>query len=164
MQASHLQLPMTSDKFVNMEAIATVAKSEVISLTFQADFDTDTGIKTVNLSGDTNATGTNVVNASNTDGDFTITGSAGVDQITGGGGADVVVTGAGDDVVTGGAGNDNITVGDGDNDIIFGAKGTANGDTIASFTSTEDQLNLAATMTIKRGADNQNACQYRGWW
>ena len=71
-----------TDKFVNMEAIATVPKSAVISLTLHSTFETDTGIKTINLSGDTNTSGANVVDVSNTDGQFTVTGSAGVDSFT----------------------------------------------------------------------------------
>ena len=71
----------------------------------------DTGIKTINLSGDTNATGTNVVNVGATDGNFTVTGSVGVDQITGGGGADSLYGAAGNDELNGGAGNDVYHIG-----------------------------------------------------
>jgi hypothetical protein len=72
--------------YTNFEKlIASGATDEVISFSAKADFFSDTGIFTIDLSADTSATGTNVVNLdaiATADTDFTITGSNGLDEIT----------------------------------------------------------------------------------
>ena len=70
-----------------------------------------------------------------------ITGSAGADTITSTGGAKNITGGAGDDTITlSVAGNAEV--------VIFSAAATNGVDTIATFTTTEDDLNFAATATI----------------
>lgn len=109
-----------------VEKITTVTTSGVgntspISLSLDVTAQTQ-GITTVDLSGDTNATGVNVVDASEytaTSG-ITITGSAGIDNLTGGAGNDTFVyklttdlfgTQQVIDSIVGGAGTDTISVG-----------------------------------------------------
>ena len=88
--------------YTNFEKfIASAATTDVISLSLKADADSDmTGVRTIDFSADTNATGSNVIDASLVDGAYTITGSAGVDTITSSIGADLITGGGGIDVFT----------------------------------------------------------------
>jgi hypothetical protein len=78
------------------------ASASVFSLSLKADADSDMAdLRTIDLSGDTNTTGTNVVDLSAVDGAYTVTGSSGVDQITGSAGVDLIdVSATSTDVVT----------------------------------------------------------------
>jgi hypothetical protein len=70
--------------YTNFERIiASGATDAVISFSAKADVDTDMpDLRTIDLSADTSATGTNVIDLILVDGAYTVTGSAGVDQIT----------------------------------------------------------------------------------
>jgi Ca2+-binding RTX toxin-like protein len=104
-------------------AVATAATTGVISITLGASAFT-AGIRTVTLTGDTDATGNNVIDASAAVAgqELALTGSAGVDAITGGAGADTINGGAGADVIIGGAAADSINGGVGA-DAITGGTG-----------------------------------------
>ena len=75
----------------------------------------------------------------------------GADIVSAGGGNDVINVGEDADTVTGGAGNDTIDLGTADlsNDTVIFSSGSANGsDTITSFETGVDSLNVAATGTL----------------
>jgi Ca2+-binding RTX toxin-like protein len=118
-----------------VEKITAEASNQAISLTLNNNA-FEYGVTTVDLSGDTTATGANIItvaaetNASN---DFTITGSAGVDTITGGAGDDTIDAGAGNDVINTSSGADTITLGTGEDAIaLVKAQGTGM-DTVNGF-------------------------------
>ncbi|NBU42441.1 MAG: hypothetical protein EBS51_16905 [Planctomycetia bacterium] len=100
------------------------------------------GVRNVDLSGDTSATGTNVIRVpgSATQGS-SITGSAGVDQITGG---------AGNDVITGGAGADVITLGTGLDTLVFNS--LTGSDTVADYSVADDSITLSKAVFTGLGA------------
>ena len=133
-------------KVSNVEQLtANGAQSTAISLTLHADFVTDTSIAVIDLSADTNASGTNVIDTSNltTTTAITITGSAGVDTITvDADSADVIKGGAGVDVIdlTGGTAADAI-------DFTGAHSGTGNYDTVANFIVGSDLIKLDASAT-----------------
>jgi Ca2+-binding RTX toxin-like protein len=114
---------------LNIESITAVASDNAISISLKADADTDAAaLRTIDLSGDTSSTGTNVIDASLVDGAYTIIGGAGVDQIT---------TSLGVDEITGGGGTDAITAG--------GVNGTGVATAAASTsTATLDKIFLGA--------------------
>ena len=99
--------------------------SAVISISLDVSAQT-AGITTVDLSLDDDATGSNVINASEyTTVGATLTGSDGVDTITGGAGNDTISGGGGANVISGGAGNDTITAG-ADAETLNGGDGDDN--------------------------------------
>ncbi len=104
----------------SVQTLAVVAaNANAISITLHESAIT-AGIRTVDLSGDSSATGTNTVNLSNVASTgMTVTGSGGVDQITGGGAADSLSGGAGDDVITGAAGADTVSGGANDDTFVY---------------------------------------------
>jgi Ca2+-binding RTX toxin-like protein len=114
---------------VNIESITAVASDNAISISLKADAGTDAvALRTIDLSGDTSTTGTNVVDLSLSTGAYTVIGSAGVDQIT---------TSLGVDEITGGGGTDAITAG--------GVLGTGVATAAASTsTATLDKIFLGA--------------------
>jgi len=88
------------------------------------------GLRNITYAGDTDATGTNVIDASSnttTTIGLVLTGTLGLDVITGGSGNDSLVGGAAADNLTGGAGNDTI---------VGGASATA-ADTLAGGTGSD---------------------------
>ncbi len=106
---------------------------------------------------DTNATGSNTINASSQTSAaiaLSLTGSAGVDSITGGSGNDTLTGGGGADQLNGGAGADQFSVGAGD------SPQTGN-DTITGF-ATQDRIDFggpagsAANYAEGSGFANQN--------
>ncbi|WP_434658168.1 DUF4214 domain-containing protein [Sulfurimonas sp. NW9] len=133
--ADNVTVDAGTDTLINLAAAdtLTVDASAIANLT-SANGNT---LDMTGLAGYTN-NGTVVLN--NTGGaSATIKGGVGVEQIT---------AGANGDTITGGAGDDTITLGAGADTVVFGATATANGsDTISSFTSGTDKLNVAAFET-----------------
>jgi Ca2+-binding RTX toxin-like protein len=99
-------------------------------------------VRNVDLSGDSDAAATNVINvAGSATQSLTLTGSGGVDQITGG---------AGNDVITGGAGSDTITLGTGLDTLAFNSlTGT---DTVADYSVADDSITLSKAIFTALGA------------
>src|SRR5262249_32280823 len=96
----------------------------------------EAGIRTVDLSADTNATGTNIINVAAETGaanGYTLIGSSGIDAITGGSGADTITGGGGQDTLHGGGGNDTF---------VLDGNTTASYDVIDDFASANDTLSL----------------------
>jgi Ca2+-binding RTX toxin-like protein len=134
------------------------ASATAFSITTDDDFYSDTGITTIDLSADTNTTGTNVINISNDDAvaqAFTLTGGAGVEQITGDGGVDTITPGGGADIIKGNGGLDVIALAtDGAIDTVHligtsdgGAAGAdSTGDVITGFESTSDKITLSGAL------------------
>src|SRR5919202_3526910 len=71
-----------------------------------------------------------------------LAGGGGDDTILGGAGSDTLFGDAGDDWLAGGAGNDSISGGGDQDDIVFHEFGVANADTVDSFTSDWDRIQL----------------------
>ncbi|NCV71534.1 MAG: hypothetical protein EBW55_12725, partial [Betaproteobacteria bacterium] len=91
------------------------ANSNAISLVLSATAFA-AGIRTVDLTSDTNVAGINVINAStqaDTTKGLSLLGSAGADSITGGSGDDSIVAGDGNNTITGGRGVDTLVGGAG---------------------------------------------------
>jgi len=154
----------STDSFARALRVETLAAgsatASAISITLGANaFAAGAGINTVTLAADTNATGSNLIDASlalvaDT---LTLTGSAGIDDITGGGGADTITGGAGADNMTGGAGADTFVTGQAgasvnaaavsQSSLIFGDGDTFNFsfgvDIITDFISGTDKLDVA---------------------
>ncbi|AWB06612.1 hypothetical protein A6A40_16175 (plasmid) [Azospirillum humicireducens] len=116
-----------------VERIDAIATSGALSITLNANAYT-AGIRTVDLSGDTNATGTNTISVSELAGGMTLIGSAGNDSITGTAYADTIRGGAGNDVFlymtyaslfSNNALIDSIDGGDGTDSLRIGSVGTA---------------------------------------
>jgi Ca2+-binding RTX toxin-like protein len=87
------------------------ATDQVISLTLAATAASVSGIKTVDLSLDTDNSANNVINVDAITGagnGFTLKGGAGTDTITGTDFADIITGGAGNDIINGGSGIDRI--------------------------------------------------------
>ena len=81
----------------------------------------------------------------------TFTTDAGADVISAGGGNDTITLGANADTVIGGGGNDTIDLGAEDlstDTVIFSAAGANGSDTITSFETGLDSLNVAAVGTL----------------
>ncbi|NDA53152.1 MAG: hypothetical protein EBX66_12005, partial [Betaproteobacteria bacterium] len=143
------------------------ANSNAISLVLSATAFA-AGIRTVDLTSDTNVAGINVINAStqaDTTNGLSLLGSAGADSITGGSGDDSIVAGdgndtitggAGNDTITGGAGNDNLTGGAGADRFVFASTAALNGtDTLADFVAGGvDVLDFSAFGIDGNGAFN----------
>ncbi|NBS40979.1 MAG: calcium-binding protein, partial [Betaproteobacteria bacterium] len=89
------------------------ANSNAISLVLDVTAFTTAGIRTVDLSGDTDTTGSNVIDASrqiNTTIALSLLGSAGPDSITGGAGNDTLVGSTEDRLLDGGNGTDVLQI------------------------------------------------------
>jgi hypothetical protein len=116
--------------YTNFERIiASGATDAVISFSAKADVDTDMpDLRTIDLSADTSATGTNVIDLILVDGAYTVTGSAGVDQITSSLGADRINGGAGNDVIT----------------VTAAGTGVATAGSTSTTAATMDKLTVAA--------------------
>ena len=104
-----------------LESLTVVANTAAYSLTLNASA-AIAGIWAVDLSGDTNTTGDNVINVSAFSTDTTLTGSAGADTITGGDGNDTFIyaslTEFAADSIVGGAGTlDTLTFSSGTTSI-----------------------------------------------
>ncbi len=130
----------TSNTFARasgVEALAAgSAATNAIGITLHSSAFT-AGIRSVSLAADTNATGSNTLDASSQTSAgiaLSLTGSAGVDSITGGSGNDTLSGGGGGDALNGGAGADQFSVGAGD------SPQTGN-DTITGFT-TQDRIDF----------------------
>ncbi|WP_449228167.1 DUF4347 domain-containing protein [Azospirillum argentinense] len=113
-----------SDSFATrisgVESITATLTSNAISITVGDDF-YNAGFRTINLSGDTNSQGQNLIDASAvTAGGLTLTGSDGADSILGGSGNDTISGSGGNDTIRGGAGNDSINGGSGSDSIDGG--------------------------------------------
>ena len=104
----------SDDSFTGMGAVESItakASDQVISITLHDDA-SDAGIAAVDLSGDTDTTGDNVIDISaESSVGMILTGSAGIDTITGGSGNDAMTGGAGADIMFGGVGNEPCPVG-----------------------------------------------------
>jgi len=116
-----------TNKVTGVESLsANGAQAGVISITTHSTFVTDTGITTIDLSGDTDATGDNVINIANQ-------------------GTTTAMT------LTGGAGKETFTLDAGSVDTVVISNGTTTtvgttADTIAGFVTTADKIdfNIAA--------------------
>ncbi|NCW34287.1 MAG: calcium-binding protein, partial [Betaproteobacteria bacterium] len=120
------------------------ANSNAISLVLSATAFA-AGIRTVDLTSDTNVAGINVINAStqaDTTKGLSLLGSAGADSITGGTGADTITGGAGADSIVGGTGADSIFGGSGA-DTIVGEQA----DALIDGGSETDLLQVGASFT-----------------
>jgi len=83
-----------------LEQITAIPSANIITITAKADWGTDApNLKTIDLSGDTDATSNNVVDVSLATNTYTITGSAGVDTISGSIGVDNISGGLGTDAI-----------------------------------------------------------------
>ncbi|NCW52148.1 MAG: hypothetical protein EBV89_13055, partial [Betaproteobacteria bacterium] len=97
------------------------ANSNAISLVLSATAFA-AGIRTVDLTSDTNVAGINVINAStqaDTTKGLSLLGSAGADSITGGSGDDSIVAGDGNNTITGGGGVDTLVGGAGADTFVY---------------------------------------------
>ena len=73
-----------------------------------------------------------------------LAGGSGNDSVAGGTGNDTVYGDGGNDWIEGGAGNDNLSGGGGQDDIVFREFGAANADTVGSFDTNWDRIQLDA--------------------
>jgi Ca2+-binding RTX toxin-like protein len=114
--------------------------------TSQDGFDTLlAGFETVVVEGQVNAELIGGIGAE------TFTTDGGADKVTAGGGDDVIRVGADADTVTGGAGNDAIDLGAADlaaDVVIFSAAASNGADTITSFETGVDALNVASVASL----------------
>ncbi len=127
----------TSNTFARASGVEAIASGASDHLPRQQLVIVTAGIRSVTLAADTNATGSNTINASSQTSAaiaLSLTGSAGVDSITGGSGNDTLSGGGGGDALNGGAGADQFSVGAGD------SPQTGN-DTITGFT-TQDRIDF----------------------
>ena len=136
-------------RITNVERITASATTGAISITATnaAGTFTSTSFNTIDLSGDTNNGGTNVVSITGVTGISTITGSAGVDQITLGAGA-IATT------VTGGAGADTLSISNTTQTTVADSDGiaiTVQGSTVSLITTTTALT--ATTITGGSGID-----------
>ena len=131
--------------FTNFEKVtARGAESTAIELNFHVTFRSDTGITTVTLAADTDATATNVINFDVvTGGAMSITGSAGVDTITGTAAADTIDGGDGNDSIVFAA---TLKSGDSAGDAADLAASLTAGDTITAFVTADDSFVLDETV------------------
>ena len=137
------------DILTRMTGIETIkaggASNKVMSITLEANAQAVSGITTVDLSLDTDATSTNVI-----DGDLitgaglTIIGSAGIDTITGTDFADTITGNGGVDVIITGSGNDTLNY-----TIAETGAAVANVDSITDF---EVGTNVLDFTNITNGA------------
>ena len=112
---------LITSRFSGVESIrAYAASDQIISVTL-ADSSYEAGLRTVDLSADTDATSNNVINVGAETGanGYALTGSAGIDSFTGGAGTDTVSGGGGADTIDGGALVDRLTGGAGNDQFRF---------------------------------------------
>src|SRR5919206_3586092 len=86
-----------------------------------------------------------------------IAGDSGDDTLLGGAGNDTIFGDGGNDWVAGGAGNDNVSGSGGQDDIVFHEFGTANADTVGSFASDWDRIQLDIAAFSNIGANGRFA-------
>ena len=144
-------------RITNVEKITAGATTGIISITATAVAGTftSTAFNEINLSGDTNTTGTNVVSITGVTGITSITGSAGIDQIALG--ADAVAT-----IVTGGLGVDTYNLGNAlGATVVIASVDTgatyATADKITGFTTGDDILKLGVAGTVANFATANGA-------
>src|SRR3989440_13058071 len=77
-------------------------------------------------------------------GDDFLAGGSGDDSIVGGTGNDTIYGDGGNDWIEGGAGNDSVSGSGGQDSIVFREFGVANADTVGSFASDWDKIQLDA--------------------
>ena len=119
------------------QIIAGGANTSSISVVLNNDA-YEAGLRVVDLSADTNATGSNLISVSaesTAANGFVLIGSSGVDSITGGAGNDMIAGGAGNDMITGGYGADSLTGGLGADRFVFTSLGAK--DIISDFNVSE---------------------------
>ncbi|MCL7466749.1 nidogen-like domain-containing protein, partial [Phaeovulum sp. NW3] len=140
-QATAYTIAVT-DSFARANEVETLAaggdNTGNISITLHADAFSTADIRTVTLAADTNAAGTNTINASsqiNGAVDLTLTGSTGADSITGGSGDDNVSGGSDNDTITGGDGADVLTGGLGNDVFVYAATAQVSTDNIVEATN-----------------------------
>jgi hypothetical protein len=141
----------------NVEQITAGATTGIISITATAVAGTFTGtvFDTIDLSGDTNATGANVVSITGVTGITTIKGGAGVETVTLGAAAvaATVTAGGGADVLSlGNALGATVVIGTADTGATY-----ATADNITGFTTNVDTLSLGTAGTAANFATANGA-------
>ncbi len=126
------------------------ATSEDISVTLNETDLTNSGLQVIDLSADTDASGSNSVDLSNATNPLSLLGSAGNDTLKGGGASDTLTGGAGDDSLHPGAGADRLSGGSGA-DIFSGSASHLDNDTIADFEHTDTIVVSGAGPTVDQG-------------
>src|SRR5213080_2917011 len=86
-----------------------------------------------------------------------LAGNNGDDSIVGGAGNDTIYGDGGNDWVEGGAGNDLVSGSGGQDNLVFREFGAANADTIASFDTNWDKIQLDAAAFADIGATGRFA-------
>jgi trimeric autotransporter adhesin len=117
-------------------AVDLSATDQIVTYNGSANAASQTEFESVDLSGVTGSFGADITAVS--------TGST----ITGTANADVIAGGAGDDTITGGNGNDTMTGGAGADDFVFSVLASNGVDTISSFVTTSDDLNVVGIATL----------------
>jgi hypothetical protein len=144
-------------RITNVEQITAGATDGVLSITATASDNTfaNTQFNTIDFSGDTNTTGTNVISLTGATGISTVTGGAGVEQVTLGAAATAAT-------VTGGGGIDEIALGTGNNHVVAYATtaDNAGNNTITGFTVGNDRLAFATAFVTGSAAGNLTAAEY----
>ena len=84
-----------------------------------------------------------------------LAGNSGDDSIVGGAGNDTIFGDGGNDWVEGGAGNDSISGSGGQDNLVFREFGAANADTVASFDTNWDRIQLDAAGFANIGASGR---------
>ncbi|MDO9023315.1 MAG: hypothetical protein Q7U61_01780, partial [Zwartia sp.] len=146
---------IAADSFARAASLETlaadIATANAISITLNANAFGIAGIRTVTLAADTNATGSNIIDASTAVAgeDLLLIGSAGADVIIGGAGNDTIMGGQGNDRITGGAGADSLTGGAGADTFVYATGVTGNtletADTIIDFGTASDIIDTGLT-------------------
>src|SRR5205085_7509917 len=90
-------------------------------------------------------------------GDDFLSGGSGVDTVLGGAGNDTLYGDAGNDWLAGGAGNDTLSGGGDQDDIVFHEYGAANADSVGSFASDWDRIQLDIAAFGNIGANGRFA-------
>jgi hypothetical protein len=134
-------------RITNVEKITSDANAGIVSVTITAVSATGTAFTSIDLSGDTDATSTNVISVTGVTGISTITGSAGIDTITLG--AAAIAT-----TVTGGSGADTLSIANVTQTTVADIDGiaiTVSGSTVSLITTTTALA--ATTITGGTGVD-----------
>src|SRR5918912_1430134 len=87
----------------------------------------------------------------------TFNGTEGNDQISGSADADTINGDGGNDWVEGGAGNDSVSGSGGQDNLVFHEFGAANADTVASFDTNWDRIQLDVAAFSNIGATGRFA-------
>src|SRR5882762_8287321 len=87
----------------------------------------------------------------------TLNGTEGNDTLVGGADNDSIQGFGGDDFLAGGTGNDSVSGGGGQDDIVFREFGAANADTVGSFATSWDRIQLDAAAFAAVGASGRFA-------